>query len=386
MDDKPLVSVIIPVYNTEKYLRQCLDNVVNQTLKDIEIICVDDGSTDDSLRILREYAEKDVRMRVLTQELSNAGAARNHGLRYARGKYLSFLDSDDFFELDMLEKACRLAEETNAEIVVFDFDCYFESSKQFIPAWTTLPEASSDKVFIGEEVRKNAFVTFSSMAWDKLFLTEFVRESSLSFQEQHNVNDLYFVYSAIAKSDKIAVYNEVLAHYRKRAGGLVFNAWWSSWKCFYDAYMRLKEKLEDWDIFPVYERTFANSSLNLAIVRLEAAPWPMQEEMFYHLKNHGFADLHITGHTREYFDNKSYYEFCHLILENEYHTVFAPRAELLLQLKEANRQIEEANQQIEEVKGQIEGIYSSWTYRIGRAVTFIPRKARENFRKIKKFE
>lgn len=372
MDDKPLVSVVIPVYNTEKYLRQCLDSVVNQTLKDIEIIYVDDGSTDRSRQILREYEERDSRITVVTQALSNAGAARNNGLRIARGKYLSFLDSDDFFELDMLEKVCRLAEDTKAEIVVFDFNCYYEYSEKFLPAWTTLPEASSDKAFIGAEVKQNAFVTFSSMAWDKLFSAKFIRESGLSFQEQHNVNDLYFVYSAIAKSDKIAVYSEVLAHYRKRAGGLAFNAWWSSWKCFYDAYMCLKKQLDAWDIFPAYERTFANSSLNLAIGRLEEAPWPIQEEMFYYLKDHGFADLHITRHTREYFYNKDYYDFCCLILENDYHNIFSPRAVLLLQLKEANQ--------------QIESIYSSWSYRIGRVVTFIPRKIREKLMQNKKFE
>ena len=92
------VSVIIPVYNVEKYLRQNLESVANQTLKDIEIICVDDGSTDSSFEIVKEFAEKDSRFIAVSQENGGAGAARHNGLRRAKGKYLSFLDSDDFFD------------------------------------------------------------------------------------------------------------------------------------------------------------------------------------------------------------------------------------------------------------------------------------------------
>ena len=116
----PLVSVIIPVYNVEEYLRQCLDSVREQTLSDIEIICVNDSSTDGSLSILEEYAKKDPRIQVVTQPNGGAGAARNKGLSMAAGKYLSFLDSDDFFEPDMLELAYKKAEEDKADFVVFD--------------------------------------------------------------------------------------------------------------------------------------------------------------------------------------------------------------------------------------------------------------------------
>ena len=89
-----LVSVIVPVYNVENYLRQCLDSITGQTLKNIEVICVDDSSTDSSKQILEEYAEKDERVKVITQPNKGAGAARNNGLSVAKGKYLSFLDSD----------------------------------------------------------------------------------------------------------------------------------------------------------------------------------------------------------------------------------------------------------------------------------------------------
>jgi glycosyltransferase involved in cell wall biosynthesis len=95
--NSPKISVIIPVYNTEKYLRQCLDSVVNQTLKDIEIICINDGSTDNSLQILNEYANRDSRFIILQQKNAGSAIARNSGLRIVRGKYFAFIDADDFY-------------------------------------------------------------------------------------------------------------------------------------------------------------------------------------------------------------------------------------------------------------------------------------------------
>ena len=95
----PKISVIIPVYNTEKYLKECIDSVVNQTLQDIEIVCVDDGSTDSSLDILNNY-KKDPRLVVLSQKHQGAGCARNLALEVAQGKYLAFIDSDDFYDID----------------------------------------------------------------------------------------------------------------------------------------------------------------------------------------------------------------------------------------------------------------------------------------------
>ena len=112
------VSVILPIYNEEKYLAQCLDSICGQTLKEIEIICVDDGSTDNSTHILKDYAKKDSRITLITQENQFAGAARNKGMACAVGKYLSFLDADDYYAPEMLEKMVKEAEENRADIVM----------------------------------------------------------------------------------------------------------------------------------------------------------------------------------------------------------------------------------------------------------------------------
>ena len=127
------VSVILSVYNSERFLRQCLDSIIRQTLKDIEIICVDDDSDDNSYQILQEYAAKDDRITAVKQRHGGAGKARNTGLELAGGEYLSILDSDDFFEPDMLEKAYLAAEQYHAEIVVFRADFFDQHKYNFVP-------------------------------------------------------------------------------------------------------------------------------------------------------------------------------------------------------------------------------------------------------------
>ena len=126
----PKVSVIVPVYNVSEYLGQCLDSILLQTLQDIEVICVNDGSTDDSLDILQGYAMFDERLKIISQENAGAGAARNNGIKHATGEYIICLDSDDFFEPDMLEKMVAKAEEDGSDVVVCDF--YFFNNENCI--------------------------------------------------------------------------------------------------------------------------------------------------------------------------------------------------------------------------------------------------------------
>lgn len=120
MKNEPLISVIIAIYNPGKYLRACLDSIVNQTYKNLEIILVDDGSTDDSLKICQEYAEKDSRVIVYHKENSGVSATRNQGIRLAHGDYFSFIDSDDWLEADTYEYLINLIKEHNVEAVNFE--------------------------------------------------------------------------------------------------------------------------------------------------------------------------------------------------------------------------------------------------------------------------
>ena len=126
MDNKVKISVIMAIYNVEPYIKQCLDSVCNQTLKEIEIICVDDGSTDNTISIIKDYQKSDPRIHIISQENQYAGVARNHGMKYAKGTYLSFLDADDYYMPEMLEKLYQQAEKQQLEVAICEYNFFDE--------------------------------------------------------------------------------------------------------------------------------------------------------------------------------------------------------------------------------------------------------------------
>lgn len=209
------VSVIIPVYNVEKYLEECITSVLEQTLTDIEVICVDDGSTDQSYDILCRLQKKDNRIVILRQQNEFAGVARNKGIEVAQGDYLVFLDSDDFFEKDLLEKMYTACTRQNADICVCDADNYDNSTgKYFDTGYYHKAAVPSCKTFSKKELGVNTFLFCYPMPWNKMFSKKIIDRYGLRFQKIRKTNDLGFVYMAIACAESITVINDKLIHYR----------------------------------------------------------------------------------------------------------------------------------------------------------------------------
>ncbi len=308
--EKPLVSVIIPVYNVEQYLRQCLDSVVNQTLKDIEIICVNDSSTDNSLAILNEYAARDSRIKVITQPNGGAGAARNNGLSASTGKYLSFLDSDDFFEPDMLELAYEKAEEDKADFVVFQSDQYYTDDDKFVQVAWTLREKEIPPYtpFSHRQMTDNIFKVFVGWAWDKLYNREFVEQNHLLFQEQRTSNDMLFVFSAVAIAKRITVVKKVLAHQRRDAKDSLSKTRENSWYCFYDALLALRERLKSEGLYRELEKDYINYALHFSLWNINTLAEPTKTKLITKMKSEWFEELGIKGKSEEYFYNKKEYK------------------------------------------------------------------------------
>ena len=306
----PLVSVIIPVYNVEHYLRQCLDSVGAQTLSDIEIICVNDSSTDGSLDILEDYAKKDLRIQVVTQPNGGAGAARNKGLSMAKGKYLSFLDSDDFFEPDMLELAYKKAEEDKADFVVFNSDQYYTDKKKFVEVpWTLrIKELPPYMPFNHRQMTDNIFKVFVGWAWDKLYSREFVENNHLLFQEQRTSNDMLFVFSAVAIAKRISIVNKVLAHQRRDAKDSLSKTRENSWYCFYDALTALRDRLQAEGIYKETEKDYINYALHAVLWNINTLAEPTRSKLIDKLKQEWFEDLGIAGKSENYFYNKKEYK------------------------------------------------------------------------------
>lgn len=312
------VSVIIPVYNVEPYLKQCMDSVVGQTLKDIEIICVDDGSTDGSLDILKEYATEDSRIQIIEQKNAGAGAARNNGMRHATGKYLSFLDSDDFFEPRMLEKAYDLAEKDQADFVAYKSDQYHTEKKQFVSAdWVIYEnEIPPYHPFNHRQMTGNVFKVFVGWAWDKLFLKEFVDKYHLTFQEQRTSNDLLFVFSAVVLAKKISVVPMVLAHQRRDAKDSLSKTREYSWDCFYRALMALRDRLREEGLYEELERDYINYALHFSLWNYNTLSEPTKTKLKDKLRGEWFRELGVEGKSKDYFYNKQEFEQCQKIMGN----------------------------------------------------------------------
>ncbi len=213
------VSFVLPVYNMEKFLVQCLDSLCQQTLKQIEIICVDDGSSDGSMDILRSYQEKDPRIRVFQQKAESFCAAlpRNFGLSQARGEYVLVMDSDDYVHPELAEKNYLKAMETGADVVLSDaitFDTHTGEQKgtnQFLNQ-DLLP--SSSMVFDPTEAADRLFLLLDGVAWNKLIRRSLIERNQLGFFPVHVVDDMNFTFSVGVLAEKIAVVPEVLLYYR----------------------------------------------------------------------------------------------------------------------------------------------------------------------------
>lgn len=220
--NQPVVSVIVPVYNAGAFLRRTLDCICGQTLHEIEIILVDDGSTDDSRSMLQEYAARDPRIILLQQEHGYAGVARNKGMDIARGKYLSFLDADDLFESTMLEKMVARADAVEADVVVCRCDIFYKEGEYTPLNWQIhdryLSKLDRRKFSLKSEHPQAAFQTFIGWAWDKLFRADYVKEKGFSFGATRHGNDAPFVFPAIAAADCISIIDKALVKYRKSAG------------------------------------------------------------------------------------------------------------------------------------------------------------------------
>ena len=210
----PKVSVIVPVYNVENYLDECLSSIVNQTLKDIEIICINDGSTDGSLEILNEYAEKDDRISVITQENQGHAVATNRGISMASGKYLYLMDSDDIVELNALEDTYNLSESKDLDFLIFKAINYYEdedrSYESEVYSMQNLFKRVGDNVFSYKDIPDNVLFNMSVTPWSKLYNRKFIERIGAKFPEGLIFDDNVFYWQVLFNAKRIYFHNEFL--------------------------------------------------------------------------------------------------------------------------------------------------------------------------------
>ena len=194
------VSVIVPVYNVELYLDRCLNSIKNQTLKEIEVIVVNDGTKDNSQKIIDEYVKKDKRFKSFIKENGGLSSARNYGMKYAKGEYLSFIDSDDYIEFDMFEKMYNLAKKYSSDVVECDF------------VW----EYPNKNVYDKTKVSSNDYSDLRVVAWNKLYKRSFIEKLNINFTEGVRYEDVDWCYKYLPFMKNFKSLNEVMYHYIQR--------------------------------------------------------------------------------------------------------------------------------------------------------------------------
>lgn len=266
------VSVIIPCYNVEKYIEQCLNSVINQTYNNMEIICVDDGSTDSTKQIIQNFMKIDDRICLIEQENQYAGVARNNGLKKAEGEYIFFYDGDDFLCKEMLEKLVAKAKSTDADIVLcdayfYDEICGIVSEPSYVLNRKILENVGEE--FCSYDIPQNIFEVCWSVPWNKLFRKDFILETGLQFQNIKRHNDEYFNTIALVLARKIACVQERLIYYRRNLPNSLqaYNPNSEVDFSLFDALIAIKEKLEQIDLGNYFEEAFRDKCL-VALVNI----------------------------------------------------------------------------------------------------------------------
>lgn len=307
------VSVIMPIYNAYAYLRPAMDSVLDQTLREIEFICVDDGSTDNSLKLVKKYQKKDARIHIITESNVGPARARNNGLKRAQGEYVAFLDADDFFEPDLLEKLYERAKRDDLDIAIAKYDLYI-SKKSCFRANTENPQSSiydNDVVTSKNEHPDEILQSTTGSAWNKLFRRSFIVEKELKFLKDVKMfEDVYFTMMALAFAERVGKVQEVLIHHRiysEQSSAKMFKKHFAQVP---EVYVKIKESLMKAGMYIPLTRGFLNLSVNRCY-NVYNLLWDDAKEDFWNLLHDKYVEpLGWIGHPVPDFDRYELCEFC----------------------------------------------------------------------------
>ncbi len=292
MENNIKVSVIMPIYNAFDYLRPALDTVIDQTLTDIEIICIDDGSTDKSLAVIKEYQERDGRIRIITENNAGVSVARNKGIMRARGEFIIFLDADDFFEPNLLEVLYETAVRDELDIAMVKFDVYNNKKASFTMG---MGEEHGDIFLKGAVVSKNEFPDYilqstTGSIWNKLFRASFIKEKELTFApELYVFEDVHFVSAALSLATRVERVDEVLVHHRvysEQSRQKLFRKYYAQVPI---VYLKIKDFLMSHGVYIPLALSYLNLSASRCF-KIYNLLWSDAKADFWDLLHDGYAE------------------------------------------------------------------------------------------------
>lgn len=260
-NSNPVISVIIPVYNTGLYLEECLDSIVKQNFKDFEVICIDDGSSDNSLEILKNYEERYDNFKILAQPNMGVSHARNKGLQHAKGEYIAFLDSDDFIKPNYLEVLYNNANLNNSQIVMCNYYRYFDSNKSSLPIVFTKGRGNYSNMDILKSIIPDNLL--HSYLWNKLWHRDLFDNLDFPIMK---FEDIAIMCKLIYKANKITIVSDKLYYYRIRKTSIVRNYSISTQNDYIKAYGLTREFLEKEDLYSKLSFSFKLLSIKVMAV------------------------------------------------------------------------------------------------------------------------
>ena len=291
------VSVIVPVYNGEKYLNQCLDSISNQTLKDIEIICINDGSTDNTSSILKKYSSKDNRFKIITTENRGQGCARNSALNEAIGEYISFVDADDWIESDSLELLYKKAKSDDLDMVFFQIVNYMQSSDNFVS--TDLYNIKSfennginERSVFNHNTTQKFLFEIPVGPVSKFYNRRFIESNNLRFPEGMYFEDNAFFYNAYFHCKKAGFLKKQL-YYRRRHEESVTQTFDESKFDIVKAANEVLEVFANHSMYDVYKGDVINHTFSMLLEWFRKSPLNIRQKFYENIKYgfRGFSDL-----------------------------------------------------------------------------------------------
>lgn len=212
--NQPLVSVIMPIFNAEKYLNTSLQSVTCQTYKNLEIICINDESTDNSINILETWIKKDKRIKLISQKNRGAGAARNRGMEEAKGQYTLFFDADDVLSKNMIRTLVNTATFNDTDIIIYGYYKFSSWKKIYTNYSVKSFGIPLNKVIAPEDISQCLFQVDHGMPWNKFYKTDFIKKTNVKFQELKNTNDEFFSRLTTVQAKRMLILENKLIGYR----------------------------------------------------------------------------------------------------------------------------------------------------------------------------
>ena len=306
------VSVIMPIYNGGEYLHRAIADVLGQTLREIELICVDDGSTDGSLKIIKDFASRDERVKVLTGPNAGPSVARNKGIECAAGEFIIFLDADDFYDKRLVESLYKVASEHDLDIAVTRYDIYNESKDMFI---TPVDEPCAHIFSPGVVTSKNEhpeqiLQSVSGYVWNKLYRRSFISDKLLRFDPDLYVfEDVYFVCTALSVAERVERIEDVLIHHRvysDQSRARMFRKYYSQVPV---VYKKIKEFLMQHGMYVPLSKSYTKLSSDRCF-KIYNLVWADGKEKLWDMLHGGYAEeFGWLRHDKDVFDSPEVCEF-----------------------------------------------------------------------------